>query len=135
MLTAATKTINLREHRKSRVRDLILYLLISLTVVAAVIGYAESGLNWNAFMKWGVLALFTAFLLYQLIKMGRPLWREKAFWALTAAFLSIHLLGFALLLNRVENFKPVWFALIIFAEFRAFSLGLRWMIEHKAKLR
>jgi hypothetical protein len=103
-------------------------LLILAVVGAAAVVSMHYGISWNAFFKGLEFIGFTSFTFGGWIANRRRRWRDKSFWSFTALVLMAHTVGYLLLLSRVEVFKPVWFAMIAFAEFVFLVLCSDWII-------
>jgi hypothetical protein len=89
--------------------------------ILAVVGVGAAlstnyGLPWPVFFKALQFKAFTLMLYGVWIANQRSLWKERVFWILTTLSLLVHTLAFAVVLSRFANFKPVWFAMIGFAE-------------------
>lgn len=100
--------IQLNTLTRSRLKDFALYIAIGVIVVAVLL---LAGGKWNhgAFIKWGGLALNTSGLFGLFILRSKPFLRKQAFWAFTVVCLALHLVGFAVLLVNVEEWRLTWF--------------------------
>jgi apolipoprotein N-acyltransferase len=101
-------------HRlRSRVRDYVLYVAIAFTFLGAVF-VVEGKWGHEAFIRWGGLTGFTAALFGYFAQESRQYFRERRFWMLTAALLAVHLAAFAIVLTHVEEWKLMWFMVMVF---------------------
>jgi hypothetical protein len=100
------------QHHRGRAKDLILYVLISLLILAVVFTAAMTGLREDIFMKWLSFVAFTLLLFGYFIADNRSLWKRPQFWIMSGVCFLIHLLGFIVLFAHLTIFKPIWFGLI-----------------------
>ncbi len=93
------------ERRPQLLRDLALYVLISLAVVAVVIVCAENrwGAGWG---RWLLLILTTVLIFYHWIRSGRRLWRQRSFWYVSSALFIGHMLLWLAAMRHFANFQP-----------------------------
>ncbi|HEV2134550.1 MAG TPA: hypothetical protein VGR47_09805 [Terracidiphilus sp.] len=98
---------------RSRVRDYVVYILIAFAFLGMVF-LIEGRWGHDAFIRWGGLAGFTAVLFGYFITDSRQYFRERRFWILTAVLLSVHLTVFAFVLTHVEEWKLMWFMVMLF---------------------
>lgn len=111
----------MRDHRtKSRLRDLVLYLLIGLGVAAFALIYAshaaKAGGTGELPLRWLGLAGETAVVFGYLLRTMRPYWGVGRFWAGFSGFLCVHLAACAALLLRMDHFGLLWFVFIGYGE-------------------
>lgn len=100
-------------HRlRGRVRDYVLYIAIAFAFLGAVF-VVEGKWGHEAFIRWGGLTGFTAGLFGFFVKESREYFRERRFWMLTAVLLAVHLTAFAIVLTHVEEWKLMWFMVMI----------------------
>src|ERR1700721_3925742 len=92
----------------ARLRDLALYLLISLTFVCSALLLARTSITRDELLRWGGLIANTLFLFGFFISRSRehfPAWR---FWGLLLLLLGMHLAIFITLLIYVHVWPLVW---------------------------
>ncbi len=96
---------------RERAGDIAVYIAAAVAFAAGLVWYASaSGPNGaDLFVRWGGLALNTAILFGYLVKDSRRNWNALAFWALTVAMLSAHLVLFTLVLLHTQEWKVLWF--------------------------
>ena len=104
---------NLRSLRKRRLRDLLLYIAVSASVIGLVFAMLAAGLTWDSFIKWFGLAFTTGSLFWYFIEDTRTLWKRRSFWSLIICFLVLHCAIWITLLIHVEHWKFIWFAPIL----------------------
>jgi len=97
--------VKTQTHR--RIRDLILYLLISAIIVGAVVRIAVSGVNWNRFFPLLCFAVFTPVLFGYFIAGSHSFFRRRSFWLLTTSLLAAHCIVFMLILSHVQKVIPI----------------------------
>lgn len=100
------------KHIRSRVWDYFLYTIIAFAFLGAVFA-VENKWGHEVFIRWGGLAGFTLCLFGYFIADSRELSRVWHFWVLTALLLSMHLAGFAILLSHVDEWKLMWFTVMV----------------------
>ena len=100
-------------HLRSRVRDYVLYIAIAVAVGALAILIARTSITQDALTRWGGLAINTAVLYGYFISDSRRFFRKWQFWGLTALLLAVHLTAFAIVLTHVEEWKLMWFMVMI----------------------
>ena len=99
---------------ESRVRDLGLYVLISLLVAAPPLAALWLDLPWATFMHWYGFACFTCLVFGQVIAKSRFAWRAKSFWVLMVIWLALHVGVFMELTERGVNLPGVdWMAFVV----------------------
>jgi hypothetical protein len=94
-----------RKHQH-RVRDFVLYILISFAVVAVVLICARTGFA-KGWSQWIGLAFLTSLLFYYWLKICKTLWRRGSFWFITSVFLLSHLGAWTIMLRRFDSDKPL----------------------------
>jgi hypothetical protein len=113
--------------RRHRLRDLTLYVVISLAVVATVLFAASRniGAGWG---NWIALCFFTVLLFYSFCKHFTKATRKHSrFWLLTFIFLILHLLFWVTFIRRAHNFTVAWMAWTSVPELVCFSLLADWV--------
>jgi hypothetical protein len=93
----------------SRMRDYVLYVVISLAVLIAFFALVSTGVSVDAIGRWGGLVCFTTLIYGYFIAGNRPLFRRRSFWALTFCFLAVHTAVFVIVLLHVAHWKTIWF--------------------------
>jgi hypothetical protein len=98
---------------RKQLTNLLLYLTIALPLVVLVLLYAEYvPPDQRVEVRWVGLAGATA------ITFGYPLWwfrralNHRRFWFLLLLCLTIHLVGYSILLKTMDTWPLVWFAVI-----------------------
>jgi apolipoprotein N-acyltransferase len=99
-------------HIRSRVRDYVLYVLIAFAFLGMVF-VVEGTWGHDAFIRWGGLAGFTSGLFGYFINESRQYFRERRFWTLTAILMAVHVTAFAIVLTHVEEWKLMWFMVMV----------------------
>ncbi|MHB1938323.1 MAG: hypothetical protein ACYCOR_17315 [Acidobacteriaceae bacterium] len=67
----------------------------------------------DAFIRWGGLTVNTLGLFGFFVSESLQFLRKRRFWVLTAVLLAVHLAIFAIVLTHVEEWKLLWFMVII----------------------
>jgi hypothetical protein len=75
---------------------------------------AAIGIIAGDYIRWGGLFLFTIFIFGFFINTSRRFLRERRFWLLTALLLGIHAATFITILLRIDEWKLLWFNVMIF---------------------
>lgn len=101
-------------HFRSRVRDFALYILISLACVITPIVLMQSGVNAKATNQWFTIIFFTSILYGAFIAANRSLFRMRSFWILTVVLLSLHLVFFITMVTQIDQWRPIWSAIMFF---------------------
>lgn len=99
----------MRKTAKHRVRDLSLYVVISVSIIGAVFATASLGVPWSVVFTWFGVATYTLLLFGYFIADSRLWWQKRSFWLLILVTLSVHLVCLALLFEHFEHFRPFWF--------------------------
>ena len=128
MSMAMIGTDKSEQHLRKRLRDFLLYIAITLLVLAAIIATTYTGLSDSSFIKIFEFLGFTALLFGYFIADSRRWWRNRNYWVLTGLLFLAHSIVFAILLTRVETFKPIWFGLIVLPEMVGFILCRNWLL-------
>jgi hypothetical protein len=101
-------------HARGRLKDLVLYVSISLVIGISIVVAAWSGVSSEGFAKWGGLLFFTAVLFWVLITNSRQFYTQGRFWLLTGVCLALHLVAFAVILSHAAEWRLLWFWIMIF---------------------
>jgi hypothetical protein len=110
-----------------RIRDFVLYIAISLSVVVVIVLAAISGINWGPYSKWILLTLFTCLLFGLRFERSRMLWRRRSFWLTCLLFLAAHLAAWIPIVSRLEHLKANLTLIFVFAlEDRVFAWVVDW---------
>ena len=100
----------------NRVKAFLLYALVSIVIVFAglKITFAVEG-KWghDAFIRWGGLAAFTIGLFGLFMGDSEKFLRKWRFWGVTSILLTGHLAVFAIVLTHVEEWKLMWFMVMV----------------------
>ena len=115
---------------RTRLRDLALYITITMAILGIVGSLASTNLSWNTIMKLICFVGFTVLLFGYFIVDSRSWWRRGSYWGLTAFFLLVHSTIYAVVFNHVEVIKPVWVGLIVVPEMLAFVVCRNWLVTH-----
>lgn len=96
---------------RQRAADFAIYIAVAVAFAAGLVWYASaSGPNGaDLFGRWGGLAINTGILFGYMLKDSRRNWSVPAFWVLTLAMLSAHLVVFTLILLHAQEWKVLWF--------------------------
>lgn len=98
-----------------RLRDLGVYLLVSMICVASIIIVATEGVPEQKFLQWFGFALFTLFLFGQFILKSKRVWDKKSFWLSTGLFFAVHLTMFLWLMHKGQQVSGgEWLFSIVF---------------------
>jgi len=98
---------------RDRIRDYVLYVAIAFAFLAAVFA-VEGKWGHEAYIRWGGLIGFTSVLFGGFISESGQFFRRWQFWAVTALLLAVHLTAFAIVLTHVEEWKLMWFMVMVF---------------------
>ncbi len=101
-------------HVRSRVRDFALYILIGLVFGITAIVLGRSSISAKAANQWVSVIFFTSILYGTFIGLNRSLYRTRSFWILTVVLLSLHLAFFITMVAQVDQWRPVWSAVMFF---------------------
>lgn len=103
------------------VRNTVLLVLGSVLIAIALLKISFVVVDrWglDAF-RWGGFAGFTLILFAYFVNASRRFIRTRRFWVVTAILLALHSAVFAAVLIHVQEWKAVWFMVMIF-EFPVF---------------
>jgi hypothetical protein len=100
-------------HIRSRVRDYVLYVAISIALVVAGITISHTSINRDALNRWGGLVVYTAILFGYFIDDSRQFIRKWPFWKMIAILLSVHLAAFGYILTHADVWKFIWFTVMM----------------------
>ena len=92
-------------------RDVLVIVPIVVSFLAISIVFAFS-VTHEVYIKWGGLALDTTVLYGLFVNYSRALFRNWRFWAMTAFALVVHLCGFAIVFNQVDEWRLSWFTVM-----------------------
>lgn len=93
-------------------RDVLVIVPVIIGLFALSIFFAFS-VSHEVYIRWGGLAIDTAVLFGLFINCSRQFFRKLQFWVLTALLLAVHLTAFAIVLTHVEEWKLMWFTVIV----------------------
>ncbi|SDF46846.1 hypothetical protein SAMN05444167_2489 [Terriglobus roseus] len=99
--------------KTSRLKDIGLYVLISLVVISFPLCALFLDWPWTPFMHWFGFFLCMAFLLGQFVMNNRDSWRKRSYWLPMASLLAINTLIFAIFFP-IDKQVPVvvWFIIV-----------------------
>jgi hypothetical protein len=122
---------------RSRLKDLALYILISVIVLAAIAGLASTGVNWDTLFKLLQSLMFPIVLFGIGVPNRQPRWRTRRFWLTISVALLTHALLFAIFASHIEHLKPAVTSVIAIPEFLAWTVADRWQmgIEYRKSKR
>ena len=112
MTSAARTTTRIRD----RVRNSLFFVLLCVLVAFAFLGMAfvvEDRWGHDAFIRWGGLAGFTLGLFALFVSDSEKFLRRRRFWMVTAILLAGHLAAFEVVLTHVEEWKLMWFMVMV----------------------
>jgi FtsH-binding integral membrane protein len=109
-------------------RDYVLYISISLTIVGIIFAAVQAKLPEPAFMRWFAFAFYTAFVFGFVIEKSRAARRKQAFWILMVVVLAIQYCVFLLFIPRVDKANHVWIAASI-AEVYILRRIANWLVR------
>ena len=113
-------------HRRKRLLDFGLYIVIGLVLVAGVaISTVHFGTFWESSRELIGLGVMTAILFGYAANDHKVQFRRVSFWAVMLTLLLIHVLAFVLVLQRVENWSAFWFIPLYPVEFFLIYAALR----------
>ena len=108
-----TTRIERKVNKRHRIRDLIIYIAISLAIVGSVPILIHFKVDSDATTKWGGLVFFTGVLFGNFIDKSRRFLRSPNFWLLVVSLLAVHLAAFMVLLLHVGEWRAPWFIAMI----------------------
>ena len=119
-----------------RIAEVVLEFLFAISVVAAILAYAEYGpVTSMPAVRWWGFAGETVILFGYMLRATRQYWRYRRFWVGYIAFLGLHSLGYIMVLMRVEEWPLMWFVIVGFGEWVALAyvldLLLRGHVDHE----
>jgi hypothetical protein len=109
---------------RNRVRDYALCIAIAFLLIFGAF-VVEDRWGHEAFIRWYGPAGFTLALFGYFIEESGQFLRQRQFWALTAALLSLHVLVFAVVLTRVDEWRFMWFGVMAFESEAVFQTTAR----------
>lgn len=112
MTSAAKRAPRIRD----RVRNSLLYALLSVLIAFAGLEITfgvEDKWGHDAFIRWGGLAGFTLGLFALFVRDSETFFGTWRFWVVTAVLLAGHLAAFAVILTHVEEWKLMWFMVMV----------------------
>jgi hypothetical protein len=114
--------------RPHRMRDLLVYILVGVLVVALAIALgvhqAKTGQKAEASLKWIAFAFMTLLIFWWTIRAYRPFWANAKFWKLVSFFAVIHFVLGVGLLARTTTRSLFPFAVITPLEYFLLSTCL-----------
>ena len=110
---------------RKRLSDFAAYTGIGLAVGATAIWLADRGVSGDAFARWGGLTAITAIVFGSVLVDRRRLLNRWLFWTIWCACLAVHVLVFTMLLQRLDDWKAIWWAPAFPIEVVAINAALR----------
>jgi len=117
-----------------RLKDLALYILICILVLATIAGLASTGMKWDILFKLLQSLMFPILLLAIAVPQRRSRWASRRFWLTVGVALLIHALLFAALASRVEHLKPSITAALAVPEFLIWMIADEWQMKRAARI-
>jgi hypothetical protein len=118
------------KHRTHRVRDFLLYIVISLAIVGLVglfaVHAAKTGQRIDGAFKWMGFVLNTAFVFGSSIKVVRPLVRRRKLWAIMAVLFLLHGIIGALAVSQIERIPLIWYVPLDVVEITVITRVITW---------
>ena len=93
--------------------DFILYILIGAAVIGLAFVLAFLHVANSGVIKWGGLVVGTSIVYGGFIYYSRSFIHRGLFWALTLTALLLHLAAFIAILIRVNEWKLLWFMVVV----------------------
>ena len=117
----------------SRIRDLVVYILIAFAFVGLLIWIANFNVSPDSLVKWGGLTGNTAILFWWVVKQYREHWHKGAFWWTIAGLFLIHTTCFYVILRNVGHWRLAWYLLIFAVEFVPMTVVVDWTMDKSGK--
>ena len=99
-------------------RDFVVYVVISVALVVAIAAGEISHPAWLDW-KWIAFALNTAVFCGYVVHWFQNVWRLPKFWLILLSLLVLHSVGFVLVLQAIEHFPLIWYAVLVPLELQA----------------
>jgi len=114
-----------------RIRDFAVYLLIALLIALGLVWYAynSDGTKNDLIARWGGLIVNTVILYGYVVKEGRPFWHAWGFWLAIILVLSLHVLVFSVIFQRVEHWSVIWFLFMYPVEIPVLAIVCDWVVH------
>jgi hypothetical protein len=114
---------------RKRLKDLALYILICVLVLATIAGLASTGIKWDTLFKLLQSLMFPIVLFGIAVPKRRSRWKNKRFWLTIGATLLTHAVLFAILASRTETLKPAVTSIMAVPEFLLWMIADHWQME------
>jgi hypothetical protein len=114
---------------RKRLRDLALYILICVIVLATIAGVASTGIKWETLFKLLQSLMFPILLFGVGVAKRRSRWRNKRFWLTIGVTLLTHAVLFSILASRTETLKPAVTSIMAVPEYLLWLIADRWQME------
>ena len=114
---------------RKRLKDLGLYILICVLVLATIAGLASTGIKWETLFKLLQSLTFPVLLIGIAVPKRRTRWKNKRFWLTIGVTLLIHAVLFAILASRTETLKPAVTSIMAVPEFLLWMIADHWQME------
>jgi len=104
-----------------RARDFAIYIAIAVTFVVAIAWASMHSTLTGAevFGKWGGLVANTFIIFGYTIRYGKRYWKRPSFWTVLLGLLSVHIILFLFLLERLPEWRISWWILVTPVEYIA----------------
>lgn len=104
---------------------MIAVVLCGIGVAALVMVYAEyARTHWTPDRKWVYLGAFTVATFSIRIQKFRPSWRRRSFWFAITGIAAVHLVGYSIVLLRIDDWRLAWSVMVAFVEVHMISQAL-----------
>jgi hypothetical protein len=115
--------------RRKRLKDLALYILICVLVLATIAGLASTGIEWETLFKLLQSLIFPILLFGIAVPKPRSRWKNKRFWLTIGVTLLTHALLFAIVASRIETLKPGITCIMAILEYLLWMIADHWQME------
>jgi len=93
-----------------KLNDLLVYVAISLAIIAGSFGLFAIGLTWDHFIKWVGFVAVTSILAWIFYTGAETHLRQERYFArINIALLMLHCIVWLVILTLVDHWKFVWF--------------------------
>ena len=120
--------IELTEKRRKRVRDFVLYIVISLAIAGTLVALALSDIKEDVVLKLYFFSLYTLVGFGYCIQKCWALRRRNFFWTFLSCAFFLHCSIFWAIFTRIKEPKGDWIASAI-AEAAALIVVAKWLLR------